>query len=199
MRPCNLATWSRRAGITLVEILIVVVIAVLLIGTLTTLFSGFRRSFAKGEESTVVIQEGGFFLAHLRNDLINAVLPPGFDQADWQKAIVADADSLSFSLYADAQGTIETVTYMTDGKSLKRMVKNGSPKPLIEGRIASLSWKTGWEVIPTPGSGTRRLWVELSATLGGQGKPGMTSKQLHLRTRLFPARLNRQLNGNLSP
>ncbi len=198
MKRCNKAISPRpHLGLTLVEILIVVVIAVLFIGTLTTVFSGFRRSFAKGEESTAVIQEGGFFLAHLRNDLINAVLPKGLNPADWQQAITADQHSLSFSLYADAQGTIETVTYSTDGTSLKRLGKYGSVKPMIEGRIASLSWQTGWEVIPTGGSGTRRLWVELSMLLGGQGKPGMTSKQLQLRTRLFPARLNRQLNENL--
>lgn len=198
MKHCSKAISQRiRLGLTLVEILIVVVIAVLFIGTLTTLFSGFRRSFAKGEESTAVIQEGGFFLAHLRNDLINAVFPKGLSPADWQKAITADPTSLSFSLYADAHGTIETVTYSTDGRSLKRVGKNGAMKLLIDGRIASLSWQTGWEVIPTGGSGTRRLWVELSMLLGGQGKPGMTSKPLQLRTRLFPARLNRQLNENL--
>ena len=181
----------------MVEILIVVVIAVLFIGTLMSLFTQFRRSFAKGEESTTVIQEGGFFLAHLRNDLINAVVPAGLAANDWYKAIVARPDSLEFSLYRDAEGNIDTVTYQFADKSVKRVLSSAGAKVLVEGHLASLSWNVGSEVIPSGGSGTRRLWVDLSVLLGGQGKPGVTSKPLIIRTRLFPARLNRQLNDSL--
>lgn len=183
-----------RTGVTLVEILVVGALATVIIGGLVMLMTGYRRSFAKGEESTVVLQEAGLFLGFLRNDLINAVRPPTLPPDRWRESIVATRDKLTLSIFRDADGNIDQVTYAIEGNSIKRSQSSGRSKTIVDGRLASLSWTVGSEELAAPASGVKRIWVELQGGLGGQGRPGTKSMAVPIRTRLFPTRLNRQLS-----
>lgn len=181
-------------GLTLVEILVVAALAVVIVGGLVMLMTGYRRSFTKGEESTVVLQEAGLFLGFLRNDLINAVRPPTLPPDRWRESIVATPDKLTLTIFRDAEGNLDQVTYSIEGTSIKRSQASGRTKTLVEGRLASLSWTVGFEELAAPASGVKRIWVELQGGFGGQGRPGIKAMAVPLRTRLFPTRLNRQLS-----
>ena len=184
-----------RQGLSLVEILVVAGLAVAILGGLIMLMTGYRRTFSKGEESTVVLQEAGLFLGFLRNDLINAVRPPTLPPDRWRESIVATKDRLAITIFRDAEGNLDQVVYAITGNSISRSQESGRVKTIVDGRVASLSWTIGSEELAAPASGVKRLWVELNGTFGGQGRPGVKSMALPLRTRLFPTRLNRQLSS----
>ncbi|NLI77640.1 MAG: hypothetical protein GX442_14530 [Candidatus Riflebacteria bacterium] len=187
------------AGMTFVEILVASVLLVLVLGGLIYAFTQFRRGYEKGESSAVVLQEGALLMGYLRTDLINAVLDPAPKSGRWQDAaLVVSSDRVSFRIFSDDQGHTDQVSYVyapgRDGGSISRVQGNRSPKVLVNKRVASLTWALGEETAPGVGSGVRRLWLDLAVTLGGQGKAGMTSRTSVLATKLFPVRLNRQLN-----
>lgn len=187
-------------GMTFVEIMVAAALAVLVVGGLIFAFMQFRRGFEKGEGSAVVLQEGAFFIALLRNDLINAVSDKSLPPDRWHDATMTVApNQISFMVFRDDAGNTEKVVYAysprPEGGSLTRAQGTGRTKTLVDKHIASLSWSLGEEMVSGIGSGVRRLWLNLDLSLGGQGKAGMTSKPVVLSTKLFPVRLNRQLNG----
>jgi type II secretory pathway pseudopilin PulG len=188
-------------GFTLVEILIVSVIVVMIIGSITALTVQFKRSFTKGEETSVIMQESGMFLALLRNDLINAVMDKSIPPEQWTKAIVSTDDRLAFTIFRDAEGTIEPVVYSYDwktgakGGSISRAQGNNRARIIVDQRVASLSWKVESDVVTGLATGTRQIWLSLDLSLGGQGKEGIQSKKIRVSTNLFPTRMNKQING----
>lgn len=189
-----------RRGLTLVEILVASGLLIMVGGGLIYAFIQFRRGYEKGEGSAVVLQEAALLLGSLRNDLINAVLDKNAPPGRWQDAaLVVTPDRVSFLVFSDAQGRTERVTYAftpgPNGGSISRALGTKTPRPLVQNRVASLAWQLGEETAPGPGSGTRRIWLDLRLTLGGQGRPGLTSRPAIIATKLFPVRLNRQLNG----
>ncbi len=188
-------------GFTLVEILVGVGISVLLVGIVTLLLVQFKKSYSKGEESTIIIQEGGMFLAMLRNDMINAVMDKTLNPDQWKESIRAEPEAISFPIYRDAEGTIEPVIYAveknpkkSEGLSISRSQGGGSAKMLVDGHLASLTWTVGTDLLPGVGSGVRQIWLNIDLVLGGQGVPGLKGKILRVSTKLFPTRLNRQIN-----
>ncbi|MBF0498545.1 MAG: type II secretion system protein [Candidatus Riflebacteria bacterium] len=191
----HLICYKTRRGFSLVEILVVLSILAMIVGGLLYLMTGFHRSFAKGEESTIVLQEAGFFLAHLRNDLINAVQDPTLPADRWSDSIIATPDKLTLRVFRDTDGNIEPIEYQLEGDTIKRSV-GGRPRVIVDGHVASLSWKVESETLSGLASGVRRIWVTLSGTFGGKGKPGIKSKTIPLIAKLFPTRLNRRLNGS---
>jgi len=191
---------SRRIGMTFVEIIIAGGLAVLVIGATLYAFMQFRRGFEKGESSAVVLQEGALFLGFLRNDLINAVIDKTLPPDRWRDAVMTvTSNQVSFTAFHDDEGNTEKISYAFSpalgGGSLTRTQGSSRTKTLIDKGIASLSWSLGEEIVPGIGSGVRRIWLNVDLTIGGQGKAGMTSKIITLSTKLFPTRMNRQLNG----
>ncbi len=191
---------SPRKGLTVVEILVVAGIAILVIGGIIFIMTQFRRGFSKGEESIVVLQEGGLFLATLRHDMVNAVSPSKDPIAFWKDSIAVAPEKLRLNIYKDTDGNIEPVEYFYEprptGGSISRVQGTGGKKILVNNRVASLTWKLGAETVSATGmaSGVRQLWVDLDFIMGGQGRIGIKSKELTIRTKLFPTRLNRQIN-----
>jgi len=189
-----------RWAFTLVEIVIGTFIALMLVVIVSMLLVQFKRSYSKGEESSVGIQEGGLFLANLRSDFVNAVMDPSLPPERWKEAIRAEPETLAFQIYKDAEGKIEPVLYHLEKKadgmlSVSRTQGAGSSKLLVNQRIASLSWKVETEVFPGLASGVKQIWLSLDMTLGGQGKPGIKAKVVNLSTKCFPTRLNKQINS----
>jgi len=192
--------YIRYRGFTLVEMLVVMAIATLLIGGIVLLLTQFRRGFSKGEETGVALQEAGMFLAMLRNDLINAVPDPTLPPEKRQESVRATPTGISFPVYTGERDRTARITYSyqpadTRG-SISRAVDGGRPRTLVNGRVASLTWEVCTEQITAtgPGSGTKRIWIDVHARIGGQGKAGVKGREIVLTTKLFPARLIRQLN-----
>lgn len=187
-------------GFTLIEMLVAVVLATLIIGGIVVAFSQFSRSFSHGEEIGVTVQEGGIFLAHLRSDLINAVPDRSTTSDRWREAVQVTPERLSFTVYTGEHDSTSVVEYRYapgNGKgSITRSAGGSSPRTLVNGRIASLSWILGTEEITGggAGSGTRFLWIDLQARLSGDKTAGQKGKELVILTKLFPARLIRRLN-----
>ncbi|MFZ2956756.1 MAG: prepilin-type N-terminal cleavage/methylation domain-containing protein [Candidatus Ozemobacteraceae bacterium] len=188
-----------KNGLSLIEMLVVMVILVMVLGGLIFLMTGFRRSFAKGEESAIILQEAGLFLAYLRNDLINAVPDPFLPPNRWAESLIATPDKLVMRTFRDIDGNIETIEYLLEGDSLKRSIGDGYPRTIIDGHVASLSWKVEYETLSGTASGVRRIWINLSGAFSGKIRPGLTGitgKTIPLSAKLFPTRLNRRLNGS---
>ena len=99
------------------------------------------------------------------------------------------------TIFRDAEGNLDQVVYTIAGNSISRSQESGRTKTIVDGRLASLTWSVGSEELAAPASGVKRLWVELNGSFGGQGRPGIKSMAIPLRTRLFPTRLNRQLSS----
>lgn len=185
---------------TFVEIMVAAGLATMVLGGLIYAFSQFRRGYEKGESSAIVLQQGALLLGLMRSDMINAVFDRSLPPDRWRDAaLTVTPTQVSFLVFSDDDGKMEKVSYTysprREGGSITRTQGSNRTKTLVDKGVASLSWTLGEEIVPGLGSGVRRLWLNLDLSLGGQGKTGMTSKSVLLSTKLFPTRLNRQLNG----
>jgi prepilin-type N-terminal cleavage/methylation domain-containing protein len=183
-----------KNAFTLIEILVACAVVALFVGTVISLFVNFRRSYSKSESSAILLQETALFLARLRNDMNNAVIDPAAADAGLQ--FDATADQLSFKVYDNRSGKIYPVVYRVLGdnekRDLLRRLGNENEKPIVRNNVASISWETEIERFAGPASGTIRVCLNLKVTLKnvrGSEKP------FEIKTRIFPARLNRQLNN----
>lgn len=189
--------FKKNIAFTLVEILVVCGIASVFLATAVMLFTNFRRGFSRSEGTAILMQEGALFVARLRNDLNNAVLVPviaGNDQAQ----LNSTPDRLSFSVYSSREAKALPVVYRYQssetGGSVFRREGNDNERVLIKDRVASLTWQTELERFVEPdstSSGTVRLSIALDMQLK---MPTGSEKPFLLKTSIFPARLNRQLN-----
>lgn len=186
---------SNKYGFTLPEILIACGVSAIFLGAAVMLFTNFRQGFSRSENIAVLMQESALFMARLRTDLNNAVLSgPGTGGIDQQ--IQALPERLTFSVYSSRHGRILPVSYRfspdAKGGSISRREADDGEKILIKNRVASLSWQMQLERFSTPGSGTFRIGIGLDLqlkTTTGKEKP------FAIKTQMFPARLNRQLNN----
>ncbi len=182
-------------GFTLPEILVVCGVSAVFLGAAVMLFTNFRQGFSRSENVAVLMQESALFIARLRTDLNNAVLSgPGTGSIDQQ--IQALPERLTFNVYSSRHGRILPVSYRyspdAKGGSISRREADDGEKILIRNHVASLAWQMQLERFPTTGSGTFRISVGLDLqlkTATGQEKP------FAIKTAIFPARLNRQLNN----
>lgn len=188
-------TSDHKTGFTLIEILVVCSISVVFLGTAIMLLTNFRQGYSRSENTAVLMQEGALFLARLRTDLNNAVLGGGAAGAI-DKQIQALPGQLSFNVYSSRHGKILPVVYsyeeLKEGGTIRRKEANEAEKNLISNHVASLSWQMQLEKFATPGSGTFRISVAVDLQLkvsSGREKP------FAIKTSIFPARLNRQLNN----
>lgn len=188
-------TFNNKA-FTLVEILVVCGIVTVFLGTAVMLLTNFRRGFSRSENTAVLMQEGALFLARLRTDLNNAVLTGNLKAVPIQKQLSTTAEKLQFQVYSSQAGKIIPITYTysasSNGGNLSRKEGDGSDRVLIKDHVASLSWQTELEKFSTPGSGTFRLSIAMAMQLkvnSGKEQP------FDLKTSIFPARLNRQINN----
>lgn len=187
-------------GFTIVELLVVMVLAVLVIGGIMMAFTQFRRGFTQGEEMGITLQESGMFLARLRSDLINAVPDTRLPPDRWRESVKATPDTLSFTVYTGESDRTSVVEYRYDpgnGKgSITRSEGGARSRSLVKERIASLTWSVHTDETfgKGIGSGTRLLWVDIRARFRGEKTAGVKNKEFVLATKLFPARLIRALN-----
>lgn len=192
------AAGKHRHGMTMVEIIVVVGIAVLMIGGLVMLLTNFRRGYQSGEEAAVSLQDAAMFVATLRRDLINAVLPANLPADQWGNALTATDNQLSMTVFVDANGNTERVTYeylqSGDSNSIVRRVGGGGATTIAREGVASLTWKVHCQALTGKAAGLRQVWIELSALFQKPRKLGGKSKSIQIDTRLFPVRLNKQLH-----
>ncbi|EKD81457.1 MAG: hypothetical protein ACD_39C01798G0001 [uncultured bacterium] len=144
------------------------------------------------------MQESALFVAQMRNDLNNAVLAPVVSD-NGQGQLNAMPDRLSFSVYSSREAKALPVVYRyqpsESGGSVFRREGNDNERVLIKDRVASLTWQTELERFVEPdstSSGTIRLSIGLDMQLKMQVG---SEKPFNLKTSIFPARLNRQLNS----
>lgn len=193
MRICK-----NRQAFTLVEILVVCGIVSVFMGTAIMLFTNFRRGFSRSEGTAVLMQDGALFLARLRTDLNSAVIAPDTSVSN-PAQLSATSDQLSFMVYSSREARALPVVYRyqasESGGSIFRREGGDSERELIKNRVASLTWQTDLERFIEPegtSSGTLRISIGLDLKLkmrSGDEKP------FALKTFIFPARLNRQLNS----
>ncbi|PKL42348.1 MAG: hypothetical protein CVV41_14505 [Candidatus Riflebacteria bacterium HGW-Riflebacteria-1] len=190
--------YNRTGAFTLVEILVVCGIASVFLATAVMLFTNFRRGFSRSEGTAILMQEGALFVARLRNDLNNAILVPVV-AGNNESQLNSTPDHLSFSVYSSREAKALPVIYRyqpsESGGSLFRREGNDSERVLIKDRVASLTWQTELERFVEPdstSSGTVRLSIGLDIQLK---MPTGSERPFLLKTSIFPARLNRQLNA----
>lgn len=184
----------RVAGFTLVEILVVCGVSAVFLGTAIMLFTNFRQGYSRSENVAVLMQESALFLARLRTDMNNAVLSG--PASDFLRQIQAEPNQLNFNVYSSRHGRIQPVVYRyvaaPAGGQISRREANESERVLIKDHVASFSWQVQLERFATAGSGTFRLSLAIDLqmkTSSGKEKP------FAIKTTIFPARLNRQLNS----
>ncbi len=191
-------TCRNRLAFTLVEIMVVCGIVSVFLGTAIMLFTNFRRGFSRSEGTAVLMQDGALFLARLRTDLNNAIIAPDASSSS-PAQLNATPEQLSFMIYSSREARALPIVYRyqtaESGGSIFRREGSGSERELINDRVASLTWQTELERFVEPestGSGTLRLSIGLDIKL--KMKSG-DEKPFALKTSIFPARLNRQLNS----
>ncbi len=191
---------KKKAGFTLVEIIVVCGLIGFIAGGAILMFRTFRQSYSKGEGTAVLLQEGVLLVANIRNDLNNAIIPPGTNAQNFFSHLRADKNQLKFSIYDNYTGKSQPVVYTytfldVDKGSISRKIGNKSIKTIIAKNVASINWKLNFEKFSGLASGTSRLYVgielHLKNHLQGHEKENFTYK-----TKVFPVRLNRQLNLN---
>jgi prepilin-type N-terminal cleavage/methylation domain-containing protein len=185
-----------KRGFTLVEIIVVCGVVAVFMGTVISLFVNFQQGYSKSESSAVLLQESALLLAQMRNDMNNAVLNAQASANSSAKQFVAEKEQLSFNIYDNRAGKIYPVVYRLSGpagqQSLSRRPGSGSEKTIIKGSVASLSWATEVENFSGAASGTIRLSLKVAFSLKTERG---SEKPFSIKTRIFPARLNRQLNN----
>lgn len=190
--------FKNNKAFTLVEIIVVCGIASVFLGTAIMLFTNFRRGYSRSEGTAVLMQEGALLVARLRTDLNNAVIAPDASGRG-QAQLKTTADQLSFMLYSNRDARILPVIYRyqsaDSGGSIYRREGSDDERVLIKDRVASLTWFTELKrfIEPeSPGSGTLRISIGLDLELKMKSDD---EKPFLLKTSIFPARLNRQLNS----
>ena len=189
---------TNKIGFTLVEILVVSLLVTTFIGSGIMIMSNFRRSYSKSESSAILMQEAAIFSAKIRNDLNNAILDPTAPDRSPKNQIYISGDQLSFKAYNSSSGKSEPIVYSVEktGNQLSIMRKAGL-KPaaaVIKNKVASITWKLEQETFTGNASGVIRLGVSLDLILADPKKQN-NKRQFQLTTRIFPARLNKILNG----
>ncbi|HNW34351.1 MAG TPA: hypothetical protein PKM25_05420 [Candidatus Ozemobacteraceae bacterium] len=145
------------------------------------------------------MSESEMFLASLRYDLINAVGPRDASQPDWDKYLTVTPEKISFQIFRDADGAVDPVEYVyeksPEGGSIQRF-QSSSRRRLIDHHIASLTWDVGTALVQSPGiaSGFRQIWVSVRFSVGGKVKLSGKTREVLIETKIFPTRLNQQLN-----
>ena len=185
-----------KTGFTLVEILVVCGVVSIFLAIAISVFSNFRRGYSRSESGAILLQDAAMFLAQLRNDMNNAVIDPGSGPGEADQHFVVEPGLLRFKIYDNREGKIVSVVYRVsdekDGGDLFRKSGLNSEKNLIRNNVASISWSPELESFAGKASGTMRLSLvvkmNLKTTRGNE-------KPFEMNTRIFPARLNRQLNG----
>ncbi|GAB4267158.1 MAG: hypothetical protein Kow0029_01450 [Candidatus Rifleibacteriota bacterium] len=176
---------------TLVEIIVVCGVVALFVGTAIMLLSNFRKGYSRSEKSAILLQDTAMFLAQLRSDMNNAVIDPTIPVDKSEKQFDTAPGHLSFQMYDNREGKLVRVVYNLTGHNLTRTIDNGTSRTLVKDNIASLTWETEIESFSGKASGTLRLSLKIDAVLktrNGNENP------FEIHTRIFPARLNRQLN-----
>ncbi len=189
---------KKNKAFTLIEIIVVCGIASVFLGTAIMLFTNFRRGYSRSEGTAVLMQEGALLVARLRTDLNSAVIAPDTSGSN-QAQLKTTADQLSFMLYNSRDAKILPIVYRyqsTDGGgSIYRREGSEDERELIKDHVASLTWFTELERFieqEIPGSGTLRISIDLALQLKMKSSD---EKSFVLKTSIFPARLNRQLNS----
>jgi Tfp pilus assembly protein PilE len=187
---------TNKKAFTLVEILIACGVTAVFLATAITVFSNFRRGYSRSESSAIHLQDTALFVARLRNDLNNAVINPSISAQNQTNQFETTEDSLDFMIYDNRMGQVVPVNYSLTGKpgqqTLTRRSGNSSNKVLIKNNVASLSWKPEIEGFSGKASGTFRLCLNLKISLNDKKNK---EKPFAFNTRIFPARLNKQINN----
>lgn len=185
-----------KKAFTLIEILIVCGVTAVFLATAISVFSNFRLGYSRSESSAIHLQNTALFVAKLRNDLNNAVINPSLTTQNQTNQFETTDENLSFMVYDNKAGQVTPVSYSLSGEpgkqTLRRRLGNDSDKILIRNNVASLSWKTEIETFSGKASGTFRLCLNLKILLKDKKNK---EKPFSFNTRIFPARLNKQLNN----
>lgn len=210
----NIETNPKRQGYTLLEIVITSLIILIIISIGYNSFILFSKGFRKNEEKTKVMNEVILFISKLRNDLINSLIPNEKYTKDiinsHQHVITPTTTNIGISLannqldmfvYKDIFGNIEKVSYVyykdnTSNLSFIDRITSSSRKNLLKANLATFSWKIEEEVITLEsGSQIKRVWLNIELSFIPDKIGIMQEKPIELRFKIFPVRLNKQLNN----
>ena len=178
---------SNRKAFTLVEILVAAGVSAVFLSMVISLFLGFSRSFSAGEGSAVLMQECALFTARLRNDLNNGVMPKV------GSFMTIDENQIKFNVYDSLDGEVKPVIYsavlQANGYyNMTRRIANGQAHPIVNGKIASFSWKINEDTIPTGATPIKRLGLEICLKMGSSD---LKNKSFDFKTTIYPVRANK--------
>jgi prepilin-type N-terminal cleavage/methylation domain-containing protein len=184
-----------KKGFTLVELVVAAAVSATLLTVLVMLLTNFRAGYSKSEASGILLQETVIFIAKLRTDLNNAVLVQNNLELGFEDQLFSSENQLVFNTYNSAKGLVEPVVYATQsteqGRVITRKEGNEAERVIVKNKVASISWPIILDTYPTKPLPTKRVRIELSLTLEALNQ---ANKAFHVKTNLFPVRLNKQLN-----
>lgn len=186
----------KKRAFTLVELIIATAILAVVMTSIITVLVNFMRNYGKSESSGILLQESALFLASLRNDLNNAVLEGDNINTNLNNIIVISNDNiLRIPVYNNASGKVEQVFYEIEetksGYNILRRVNNNNVKR-IASNIATITWKLEHDSFIAKPKNIIRYNILLDAEFNNNKEKSGSS--LKLKTAVFPARLNRQIN-----
>lgn len=188
-------TYNRKA-FTLVELIVATAILAVVMTSIVTVIVNFTRNYGKSESSGILLQESALFLARLRTDMNNAVVEGNVASIGKNGALIyVDSKQLRFPVYSSTSGRIEHVVYEIEqsrtGYSVTRKTANDNIQKIAD-NIATVTWKLENDVIPLKPKPIERysLYLDMEFSL----KKDNSGNSFKLKTRIFPARLNRQIN-----
>jgi prepilin-type N-terminal cleavage/methylation domain-containing protein len=174
-----------KKAFTLIEIIVVSAVSAVFITTVVMLLINFRKGYSKSEYGGILMQESALLIARIRTDLNNAV----------GKDIYTSENQLMFNAYNNSKGIVEPIVYSVEkasqGRIITRKEGNEKARTIVKNNVASLTWQTGLDVYDTKPIPVKRLSIDLDILLEA---PNTTEKNFHLKTSIFPARLNKQIN-----
>ncbi|MDD3002192.1 MAG: prepilin-type N-terminal cleavage/methylation domain-containing protein [Candidatus Riflebacteria bacterium] len=174
-----------KKAFTLIEIIVVSAISAVFITTVVMLLINFRKGYSKSEYSGILMQESALLIARIRTDLNNAV----------DKQIYSSENQLVFNAYNNTKGIVEPIVYSLEktsqGHIITRKEGNEKARTIVKNNVASLTWQTKLDVYDTKPIPVKRLSIDFDILLEA---PNVAEKNFRLKTSIFPARLNKQIN-----
>ena len=184
-----------KKAFTLIEIIIASAVFAVVLTAIFSFYNFFMKSYSSGESTAILLQDSALFFATLRNDLNNAVIENITEKINPNEIIISDETQIIIPAYNNTSGKVETVIYelvkQKNENIIVRKTYNNLPKKII-GNVASISWQVECDNYNARPKNINRICVSVSLSCNMKKKTN--NNEFKLKTNIFPARLNKQIN-----